>query len=101
MSSTSSTSAVDPERAKESNTAMILAVTGTFHALALVFVVLRTYTRAAIVKTIGIDDYMMIMSAQARSSVLLKGRLLPIDYIRHCCAGVSQDLNRSIPATPK
>lgn len=63
MSSTSSTTAVDPERAKESNTAMILAVTGTFHALALVFVVLRTYTRAAIVKTIGIDDYMMIMSA--------------------------------------
>ncbi|KAK1705614.1 uncharacterized protein BDZ83DRAFT_207578 [Colletotrichum acutatum] len=63
MSSTSSTTTVNLERAKESNTAMILAVTGTFHALALVFVVLRTYTRAAIVKTIGIDDYTMIMSA--------------------------------------
>ncbi|WQF80705.1 hypothetical protein CDEST_05719 [Colletotrichum destructivum] len=59
----SSTSTVDPERARESNTAMILAVTGTFHALALVFVVLRTYTRAVIVKTMGVDDYMMIGSA--------------------------------------
>ncbi|WYZ44851.1 hypothetical protein EsH8_VIII_000167 [Colletotrichum jinshuiense] len=63
MSSTSTTTAVDPERAKESNTAMILGVTGTFHAFALLFVAMRTYTRAVIVKTIGIDDYMMIMSA--------------------------------------
>ncbi|GKT85827.1 integral membrane protein [Colletotrichum tofieldiae] len=59
----SSTTTVDLERAQESNTAMILAVTGTFHALALVFVALRTYTRAIIVKTIGSDDYMMIASA--------------------------------------
>ncbi|KZL72539.1 integral membrane protein [Colletotrichum incanum] len=59
----SSTTTIDLERAKESNTAMILAVTGTFHVLALVFVALRTYTRAIIVKTIGIDDYMMIASA--------------------------------------
>ncbi|TQN71843.1 Satratoxin biosynthesis SC1 cluster protein 4 [Colletotrichum shisoi] len=63
MSSTSTTSTVDPERARESNTAMILAVTGAFHALALVFVVLRTYTRAVIVETMGIDDCMMIMAA--------------------------------------
>ncbi|CAI0643224.1 unnamed protein product [Colletotrichum noveboracense] len=63
MSSTSSTTAVDPARAAESNTAMILAVTGTFHLIALIFVSLRTYTRAAIVKTIGLDDYMMIMAA--------------------------------------
>ncbi|KAK2026376.1 hypothetical protein LX32DRAFT_665358 [Colletotrichum zoysiae] len=59
----SSTPIVDPARAKESNTAMILAVTGLFHALALLLVALRTYTRAIIVKTIGADDYMMIMSA--------------------------------------
>ncbi|KAI8270170.1 hypothetical protein K4K58_011571 [Colletotrichum sp. SAR11_239] len=63
MSSTSSTTAVDPARAAESNTAMILAVTGTFHLIALIFVSLRTYTRAAIVKTTGLDDYMMIMAA--------------------------------------
>ncbi|KAF9880066.1 hypothetical protein CkaCkLH20_02020 [Colletotrichum karsti] len=63
MSSTMSTTAVDPERAKESNTVMIIAVTGSFHLIALIFVSLRTYTRAAIVKTIGIDDYMMIMAA--------------------------------------
>ncbi|KAK2015888.1 hypothetical protein LZ32DRAFT_601821 [Colletotrichum eremochloae] len=58
-----STTTVDPARAKESNTAMILTVTGLFHALALLFVGLRTYTRAIIVKTIGADDYMMIVSA--------------------------------------
>ncbi|TDZ20098.1 hypothetical protein Cob_v007164 [Colletotrichum orbiculare MAFF 240422] len=61
MSSTLTTA--DPERAEESNTAMILAVTGTLHAVALLFVIGRVYTRAAIVKTIGIDDYMMIMAA--------------------------------------
>ncbi|KAL0944829.1 uncharacterized protein CTRU02_202716 [Colletotrichum truncatum] len=63
MSSTASDTAVDPERAKESNTAMILAVTGTFHAVALLFVALRTYTRAVIVKTIGVDDFIMILAA--------------------------------------
>ncbi|KAK1978452.1 hypothetical protein LZ30DRAFT_784144 [Colletotrichum cereale] len=58
-----STTTIDPVRAKESNTAMILAVTGSLHALALLFVGLRTYTRAVIVKTIGADDYMMLVSA--------------------------------------
>ncbi|KAK1590272.1 uncharacterized protein LY79DRAFT_607632 [Colletotrichum navitas] len=59
----SSTTNVDPARAKESNTEMILAVTGFFHALALLFVGLRTYTRVIIVKSMGIDDYIMMMSA--------------------------------------
>ncbi|EFQ33948.1 hypothetical protein CGRA01v4_12429 [Colletotrichum graminicola] len=59
----SSTTNVDPARAKESNTEMILAVTGFFHALALLFVGLRTYTRVLIVKSMGIDDYVIIMSA--------------------------------------
>ncbi|KAL0781262.1 hypothetical protein CaCOL14_002597 [Colletotrichum acutatum] len=57
------TTPLDPEWAKESNTAMIVGVTGGFHALALLFVGLRVYTRAAIVKLMGRDDYVAIASA--------------------------------------
>ncbi|KAJ0313826.1 hypothetical protein COL516b_000771 [Colletotrichum fioriniae] len=56
------TTPLDPEWAKESNTAMIVGVTGGFHALALLFVGLRVYTRAAIVKLMGRDDYVAIAS---------------------------------------
>lgn len=41
---------------------MIIGVTGGFHALALLFVGLRVYTRAAIVKLMGRDDYVAIAS---------------------------------------
>ncbi|KAK1451894.1 hypothetical protein CMEL01_06468 [Colletotrichum melonis] len=56
------TTSFDPDWAKESNTAMIVGVTGGFHALALLFVGLRVYTRAAIVKLMGRDDYVAIAS---------------------------------------
>ncbi|TEA18667.1 Satratoxin biosynthesis SC1 cluster protein 4 [Colletotrichum sidae] len=57
-----STSDIDPVWAAESNTAMILGVTGGFHALALLFVALRVYTRMAVVKVMGRDDYVMVAS---------------------------------------
>ncbi|OLN85063.1 hypothetical protein CCHL11_10248 [Colletotrichum chlorophyti] len=53
---------IDPEWAKESNTAMIVGVTGGFHALALLFVGLRVYTRMALVKVMGRDDYVVVAS---------------------------------------
>lgn len=56
------TQPIDPEWAKESNTAMIVGVTGGFHALALLFVGLRVYTRMAVVKVMGRDDYVIVAS---------------------------------------
>ncbi|KAF9879167.1 integral membrane protein [Colletotrichum karsti] len=53
---------IDPEWAAESNTAMIVGVTGGFHALALLFVALRVYTRMSIVKVMGRDDFVMVAS---------------------------------------
>ncbi|KAK6226869.1 hypothetical protein QIS74_00424 [Colletotrichum tabaci] len=53
---------IDPEWARESNTAMIVGVTGGFHALALLFVGLRVYTRMAIVKVMGRDDFVVVAS---------------------------------------
>lgn len=53
---------IDPEWAAESNTAMILGVTGGFHALALLFVALRVYTRMFVVKLMGRDDYVVVAS---------------------------------------
>ncbi|KAK1963320.1 hypothetical protein LY78DRAFT_614479 [Colletotrichum sublineola] len=53
---------IDPEWAKESNTAMIVGVTGGFHALALLFVGSRIYTRMVIAKVMGRDDYVIVAS---------------------------------------
>ncbi|KAJ0147136.1 hypothetical protein CTA2_838, partial [Colletotrichum tanaceti] len=53
---------IDPEWARESNTAMIVGVTGGFHALALLFVGLRVYTRVAVVKVVGRDDAVVVAS---------------------------------------
>ena len=63
MASPAPKAPIDPERAKESNTAMILTVTGLFHGLALIVVALRVYTRAHLVKVMGGDDYVMIGAA--------------------------------------
>ncbi|KAK1976399.1 hypothetical protein LZ30DRAFT_805882 [Colletotrichum cereale] len=56
------TQPVDPEWAKESNTATIIGVTAVFHSLALLFVGSRIYTRMAIVKMMGRDDYVIVAS---------------------------------------
>lgn len=54
---------IDPVRAAESNTATLLAVLTVFHAIALVFVCLRIYARAFVIKTFGKDDVFMVLSA--------------------------------------
>jgi hypothetical protein len=54
---------IDPVRAAESNTAMILGVLTVFHVIALAFVALRVYARAVVIKTFGKDDICMVLSA--------------------------------------
>ncbi|KAK4236380.1 hypothetical protein C8A03DRAFT_16974 [Achaetomium macrosporum] len=63
MSSGTASKTIDPDRAAESNTATILAVVTVFHAIALVFVSLRVYARAFVIKTFGKDDGFMVLSA--------------------------------------
>ncbi len=63
MSSTTTTTTIDPARAAESNTATIVAVVTIFHAIALVFISLRVYARAIVIKTFGRDDIFMVLSA--------------------------------------
>jgi hypothetical protein len=63
MAATPPTKPIDPARAAESNTAMIVTVLTVFHVLALVFVSLRVYARAVIIKTFGKDDIFMVLSA--------------------------------------
>ncbi|KAL2151051.1 hypothetical protein VTH82DRAFT_6149 [Thermothelomyces myriococcoides] len=58
-----SATAIDPARAAESNTGMILGVLTVFHAIALIFVGLRIYARAVIIKTFGKDDVFIVLSA--------------------------------------
>jgi hypothetical protein len=54
---------IDPVRAAESNTEMILGVLTVFHVIALTFVALRVYARAIVMKTFGKDDICMVLSA--------------------------------------
>lgn len=61
MSTTTTT--IDPARAAESNTATLVSVLTIFHFLALVFVSLRVYARAIVIKTFGRDDVFMVLSA--------------------------------------
>ena len=62
-SAAGSGSQIDPARAAESNTGMILGVLTVFHAIALVSVALRVYARAVVIKTFGKDDIFMVLSA--------------------------------------
>ena len=61
--STATTTTIDPARAAESNTATLVSVLTIFHGLALVFVSLRVYARAFVIKTFGKDDVFMVLSA--------------------------------------
>lgn len=54
---------IDPARAAESNTATILGVLTVFHIIALIFVTLRVYARAFVIKTFGTDDVFIVLSA--------------------------------------
>lgn len=72
----SNTTTLDPARAAESNTAMLLGVLTTFHIIALVFVSLRLYARFFVIKAPGKDDVCMILSAVCFSVPLQPGRKL-------------------------
>ncbi|KAK3326856.1 hypothetical protein B0H66DRAFT_589376 [Apodospora peruviana] len=63
---------VDPARAAESNTAMILTVMTVFHALALIFVSLRLYARLVLVKAPGRDDIAMALCGGIANWLLAK-----------------------------
>ncbi|CAG9945742.1 unnamed protein product [Clonostachys rosea f. rosea IK726] len=56
------TSAVDPARAAESRVAQIVGVTTVFHVLALIIVILRSYTRLFLVRSFAFPDAFMILS---------------------------------------
>jgi len=60
MSSSSPQSPMDPTWEAESNLTRILAVTGTIHMLALVFVSLRLYVRIGLLRTPGKDDVVIV-----------------------------------------
>jgi hypothetical protein len=53
---------VDEARAAESNLPWILGVLVVFHAIAILFVCLRLYTRIFMVKTFGLDDVLICLS---------------------------------------
>lgn len=55
-------SKLDPAFVAESNAAMILAITGVFHFLALIVVALRLYTRSCMIRAIGKDDWVMLLA---------------------------------------
>lgn len=61
MSATNKPPPSDPALAGESNVPRILGLGITFHALALVAVAMRMYTRVFIVKSFGRDDVMMAL----------------------------------------
>ncbi|KXJ87860.1 hypothetical protein Micbo1qcDRAFT_123999, partial [Microdochium bolleyi] len=54
---------VDPARAAENNLGWILGLTGLFHATALLFIGLRVYTRLFQVRSFGLDDALIVVSA--------------------------------------
>ncbi|KAL6415426.1 integral membrane protein [Ilyonectria robusta] len=62
MSNSGSVVVLDPATAAESNVGRILAVTTTFHFLALTSVGLRLYVRLGMVKAAGRDDWTMMAS---------------------------------------
>ncbi|KAK6848804.1 hypothetical protein PG995_012637 [Apiospora arundinis] len=55
--------AIDPARAAETHLPRILGVSATFHAIALILVACRVYTRACLVKSFGKDDALIIAGA--------------------------------------
>ncbi|KAL2168161.1 hypothetical protein VTG60DRAFT_329 [Thermothelomyces hinnuleus] len=54
---------IDPARAAESYTGMIMGDLTVFHVIALIVVGLRVYARAFVIKTFGKDDVFIVLSA--------------------------------------
>lgn len=61
MDRTVDVSTLDPDYVNENNAGRIVGLVGTFHFLALGFVCLRIYARAALVKAFSIDDGLIIV----------------------------------------
>jgi hypothetical protein len=76
MSSPAPTPKIDPARAAESYSVQIISVVTVFHALALIFVALRVYARAFVIKTFGRDDICMVLSAVRTLLSRKAGRIL-------------------------
>ena len=69
--------ATDPEYLQESNAANILALLGAFGFTALTVVVLRLYVRTKMLKSVGADDYTMLVAmVSSRRTFLLASSLL-------------------------
>lgn len=73
MSNSGSIVVLDPATAAESNVGRILAVTTTFHFLALTSVGLRLYVRLGMVKAAGRDDWTMVASGVSWATLLSGG----------------------------
>lgn len=75
---------VDPARAAENKTAQIAGVTTVFHVIALLIVILRSYTRIFIIRNFGFQDAFMILSVVSYST--------PPRQSRHCLPSPSMSL---------
>ncbi|KAL2756897.1 hypothetical protein ACRALDRAFT_1069604 [Sodiomyces alcalophilus JCM 7366] len=53
---------IDPAYAAETNFPRMMAINGTFHGIAIIFLALRLYVRVHLLKSFGIDDAVMILA---------------------------------------
>jgi len=70
---------IDPVRAAESRTAVYLAVLTVVHAVALVFVGLRLFVRAWLIRAFGRDDTVVVVAAVRILTTLLTRALVYFD----------------------
>jgi hypothetical protein len=58
-----------PEYKDESYAGNLLAIHGTFCGVALLSVILRLYVRVFMIKSVGVDDYIMVAASVSTSSI--------------------------------
>ncbi len=66
-----------PQYKDESNASNLLAIHGTFCGLAILSVLLRLYVRIFMLKSIGIDDYIIVAAAVSAPGYQLPLTLIP------------------------
>lgn len=89
---------LDPAYVAESNTVMIVTVVTIFHFLALIFVSLRIYARAVVIKTFGKDDICMVLSAVCCSSLPLGNRVANLCPVAGLCDGRMDCVHDTVPS---
>jgi hypothetical protein len=67
-----------PQYKHQSNASNLLAVHGTFCGLAILSVLLRLYVRIFMLKSIGIDDYIIVAAAVSAPVHRLPGTFISI-----------------------